>query len=199
MLRFCGQATVASLLAAAFVVPGRDAAAAGMAANATAMTAGQRTLPQPVTLPPIAAERPVLRVGHGAAARDYSLSMLERLGLYEVATDSFWPDDDGIYEGVLLADLLKDAGLADAAAIRITAADGFSQDLPRTDWTRWPLLLATRRDGKPLARREKGPTRIIYPRSADEALKDPVYRLRWVWLVRSIEPVGPGGVPAGRP
>jgi hypothetical protein len=89
----------------------------------------------------------------------------------------------------LLSDVLNLGGLAAAAAIRVRARDGFSQVLPRRDWTQWPIILATRRDGKMMTPRNKGPYRIIYPRNLSVELADPLYRLRWVWLVESIEPV----------
>jgi len=145
--------------------------------------------PQPVSLPRLAAGKPVLGITTPSGVRKFSLAELEAAGLKEVGTKTFWPADDGTYQGPLLADVLKLAGIENATAIRVTALDGFSQVIPRADWNHWPLLLATRRDGQPLTTRNKGPLRILYPRDMDRALEDTVYRLRWVWLVRSIEPV----------
>lgn len=153
--------------------------------------ATEDTLPRPVSLTPLDATQEVLRVAGEQGDKSYSLSRIEALGLYRVNTTTFWPEDDGTYEGVLLADLLADAGLSEASAIRILALDGFSQVMPREDWERWPVLLATRRDGRPMGVRDKGPLRIIYPRDADPRLSDSVYRLRWVWLIDTIEQVEP--------
>ncbi|ANQ84858.1 hypothetical protein dqs_1820 [Azoarcus olearius] len=148
-------------------------------------------VPEPVRLP--AAAHPdasqTLRFASAGSVRELSLADIEALGLHEVRTATFWPADDGVYQGVLLRDVLKAAGLGDALAVRVAALDGFSQLLPRADWMRWPVLLATRRDGKPMSVRNKGPFRIIYPRDMSPALDDPIYRLRWVWLIRSIEAV----------
>lgn len=144
--------------------------------------------PQPVNLPGLAAAKAVLGVTTPAGERRFSLADLEAAGLKEVSTTTFWPADDGVYQGPLLADVLKLAGIGHVAAIRVIALDGFSQVIPRADWDRWPLLLATRCDGKPISTRNKGPLRIIYPRDMDPALADTLYRLRWVWLVRAIEP-----------
>lgn len=148
-------------------------------------------VPQAVALPPLAAEAVVLTVAGPAGERQYSLAALEALGTFGVHTSTFWPVDDGHYVGPTLAAVLADAGLGEAAAVRVVAMDGFSQILPRSDWERWPVLLATRRDDQPMRRRDKGPLRIIYPRDMDAALQDTRYRLRWVWLVTRIEAAAP--------
>jgi len=116
-----------------------------------------------------------------------SLAEIEAIGLFRVSTTTFWPKDDGVYEGVLLSSLLKHVGLADVKELTIWAVDGFSQNIPREDWIMWPILLATRRDGKAMTRRQKGPTRIIYPRDLAPILKDDRYHLRWVWMINEIE------------
>lgn len=139
--------------------------------------------------PRSAAAKAVLNITTPAGIRKFTLAELEAAGIGKITTKTFWPADDGTYQGPLLAEVLKLAGIDGAAAVRVTALDGFSQVIPRSDWTRWPLMLATRRDGQPLSAREKGPLRIIYPRDQDPVLEDTLYRLRWVWLVRAIEPV----------
>jgi hypothetical protein len=144
-----------------------------------------------VDLPRQTSSAPALEIVTPAGRVSLSLADLESLPLHRVTTATFWPDDDGTYEGPLMADVLRRAGIDGAAALRLTARDGFSQVIPRQDWMRWPLLLATRRDGKPMSIRQKGPLRVIYPRDSDKELTDPVYRLRWVWLLKSIEPVTP--------
>ena len=143
----------------------------------------------PGNMPRLAAAKAVLNIATPAGIRKFSLADLEAAGLGKITTKTFWPADDGTYQGPLLAEVLKLAGIDGAAAVRVTALDGFSQVIPRSDWTRWPLMLATRRDDHPLTAREKGPLRIIYPRDQDPVLEDTLYRLRWVWLVRAIEPV----------
>lgn len=146
--------------------------------------------PQAVQLAPLPAGLASLAFSRpGQPERTLSLAELEALGLKRLRTTTFWPGDDGVYEGVLLRDALQAAGMGDVAAIRVIALDGFSQVLPRADWMRWPVLLATRRDGQAMTVRNKGPLRIIYPRDMSPALQDPSYRLRWVWLIRSIEAV----------
>lgn len=135
-------------------------------------------------------QRAVLTVTGPIGARSFSLAELEAIGVYRVNTSTFWAGEEGSFEGPLLADVLDRAGLKDAPTIRISAMDGFSQLMPREDWLRWPILLATRHRGEPMSVRNKGPLRIIYPRDMDPVLKEPSYRLRWVWLTSRIEAGG---------
>lgn len=144
--------------------------------------------PQAVTLSAAPARTPILTVRNGREAKRFSIADLEAFGAWRVTTATFWPDDDGTYEGPLLRDVLKSAGIENAENLRVRARDGFSQILPRADWEKWPVILATRRDGKFMSPRDKGPLRIIYPRDMAPELADTIYRLRWVWLVESIEP-----------
>ncbi len=165
--------------------------ALGGASGAPARADGPGPVPAPVTLDPPEPGPAVLSIKGPSGETSLTLAGLEALGVHRVAATTFWPDDDGVYEGPLLSDVLRHAGLDDAPAIRVSAVDGFSQVIPREDWTRWPVMLATRRDGRVQSVRQKGPVRIIYPRDMDRALSDTVYRLRWVWLVQAIEPAVP--------
>lgn len=150
----------------------------------------QTGAPQAVSLSALPAGKAVLTVKGTNGVRQFSIAELENLGTYRLSTKTFWPADDGIYEGVLLSTILKQAGIENSAAIRVRARDGFSQIIPHQDWEKWPILLATRRSGNAIPTRDKGPLRIIYPRDMAPELADSLYRLRWVWLVDLIEPAG---------
>lgn len=162
----------------------------GIACGMT-QAAAPSAMPSPVALPPSTSTRTLLTIKTADGDKRYSLPALEQLGLFRLTTESFWPSDQGSFEGVRLSDLLKDAGIADSAAIRVTAVDDFSQMIPRKDWETWPILVATRHAGVPLQIGNKGPLRIIYPRDLDASLSNEIYRLRWVWMIQSIEPVAP--------
>lgn len=175
-------------------LPGRLFKAALLLAallHSVVVLGAETALPRPVSLPLPTGDRVVLTVTGEGGGKTYTLAQIEAQGLYELTTSTFWPEDDGTYQGVLLSALLTDAGLVDSAAVRIAALDDYSQVIPREDWRRWPVLLATRREGAPMSIQDKGPLRIIYPRDMDPRLGDPTYRLRWVWLVTTIEQVTP--------
>ena len=153
---------------------------------AIAPAAAASATPQPFELTQARDGPVLLTVETAKGARTFTLRALEALGTYRVRTSTFWPADNGVYDGVLMSDLLRAAGLGDAPAVRVIALDGYSQVLPRGDWTRWPLMIATRRNGRPLTRRHKGPLRVVYPRDSDKRLADQAFRLRWVWMVKTI-------------
>jgi hypothetical protein len=157
------------------------------AAGGPAVASGTPEVVREPMLPAAQASRVVLKVQSGGKESRWTLAQLEAIGMHRVTTRTYWPDDNGTYEGPLLSAVLKASGLDPAARIRVLARDGFSQVVPSEDLTNWPLMLATRRDGQPLDLARKGPLRIIYPRDMDSRLEAPVYRLRWVWMVDRIE------------
>jgi hypothetical protein len=121
--------------------------------------------------------------------RALSLAELEGLGTWRLTTVSPWGEGELVLEGPLLADVLAHVGLAGAARIRVRALDDFVQDIPAMDWQHYPILLATRSNGQPLGRRQKGPARIAYPLLDHPELATPERNARWVCLVTTLEAV----------
>lgn len=193
MFRFpptCRRRLLLCLLAAVAVVLTTMLAGAGAPALADPM-------PRPVILPPPPPGPPVLAVESPSGPRTFSVADLEALGLHEMDADLVWPGENDTYQGVLFSAVLKAAGMADALAVRVTALDGYSAVIPAEDWVRWPLLLATRRAGQPMAVRDKGPLRILYPLTPTEVLASPEMDVRWVWMVSAIAPAAPPAPAAG--
>lgn len=139
-----------------------------------------------VQLEPTTSDVTVLTTSSSQGTKEYTLGMIESLGLKRLRTSTFWPEDDGVYEGVLLRDFLGNAGMAKCGSIVITALDDYRVAIPCEDLEKWPVLLATRHEGKTMSIREKGPTRIIYPKDigGDVALSD--MRSRWIWAIATI-------------
>ena len=154
---------------------------------ASSCTDENRNPVEPASLPPVSSHESVLMVRAAGGIREYSLNQLEQLGLKRLSTSTFWPSDDGIYEGILLSDLLKNCDLDDVESLRLTAYDGYTLAMPRSLWEDWPVLLATRRDGETMELKEKGPTRIIFPRDMDKSLKSETARSFWIWSLKTIE------------
>ncbi|WP_022665563.1 molybdopterin-dependent oxidoreductase [Desulfospira joergensenii] len=141
-----------------------------------------------IRLPEISSKKIILRVGTGSAEREYTHADIESLGLKQIRTSTYWKEDDGVYQGVLLRDLLRNAGIEASKGISISALDGFTTKIPREDWENWPVLLATRRDGKIMSIRKKGPLRIIYPKDLGGPVAKIEMRIRWIWAIKSIRP-----------
>lgn len=141
-----------------------------------------------VTLPEVKSTKIVLTIKTPTGDKPYTIPMLESIGLKRLKTSTFWTEDDGVYEGVLLVDLLKHAKIEKSASIKIIALDEYMTAIPKEDWETWPILLATRRNGTPLTVRTKGPTRIIYPKDIGGALSRNEMRTKWIWTINTIIP-----------
>ncbi|NJO81614.1 MAG: molybdopterin-dependent oxidoreductase [Blastochloris sp.] len=118
---------------------------------------------------------------------DFDLPTLERLGLVEYETQDEGIGIRGVYRGVLLADLLRVAGvdLTTMQYVRARGVDNYEKDLPRTV-LQWPVVIATSRDGKRIPFAERGPLEIIFPYddfSINAAAHDPM----WVWWLIHLE------------
>jgi hypothetical protein len=168
-------------------LPALACLALALALGSPALGADPAKGPEKVDLPPLAKSEAVLDIATSKGVQSYDLASIEELGVYRVTTALPFEDGTPTFEGVLLADLLAKAGIAEASGVELSALDGYSHVIPREDWTTYPVLLATRRDGEPLA--DFGPLRIIYPVSSHPELADPLYEARWVWQLKSIKAV----------
>ena len=93
---------------------------------------------------------------------------------------------------LLAALLLSGAALLDAVGakgttLKVTALNDYAAEIPVEDFRKWPVILATRRDGAEMPVRDKGPLFVIYPFDVDKTLYNEKYFNRSVWQVKSIE------------
>lgn len=122
--------------------------------------------------------------GDGAALFD--TAMLSALPEHRIETHTPWTDGPALFEGVLLKDVLAATG-AHGETLFVEAINSYRIEFPASDAERFGVLLATRMNGQPLSRRDKGPLWIVYPRDAIPALRDERYDSRWVWQLNRIE------------
>ena len=118
----------------------------------------------------------------------YTPQDIEALGGYRMVTTTPWRNEETVFEGGLLQDLLRKHGLDQAAAIRVLAENEFESILESAVWEAAPILLATRVEGRPHSRRARGPIQF------DVSMKDyggsPVIEERHlVWMAARIEPI----------
>ena len=105
----------------------------------------------------------------GAAAFDRA--MLEALPQTRIKTSTPWTEGVSRFEGPRLRDLLTRVG-ARGLGVDIRGADGAVGEIAISNIVGVKVIIAMRRDGKPLGPDEGGPLRIVYPWGTDPALKD---------------------------
>jgi hypothetical protein len=126
------------------------------------------------------------RIRSGNPVR-FDLATLESLGLIRFTTPTSWTTEPATFEGVLLSALLDVVGADPAATtLNLTALNDFESPTPIADGRKWPVMLALKRDGEYMSRRDRGPIWMIYPQHAYPEVGQREYFSRWVWQLKSI-------------
>ncbi|WP_334133696.1 molybdopterin-dependent oxidoreductase [Tepidimonas sp.] len=146
---------------------------------------------QDTPLPP-PTERVVLTISGQIGVRNqgphaaFDLPMLERLPQHRFTTRTPWDEHPVTFSGPRLRDVLA-AVRVQGRQLRATALNDYRIVIPAEDAQRFDVVIATRRDGKPMAVRDKGPLFIVYPFDSDPVLRDKRYYERSIWQLKSIE------------
>jgi len=154
-------------------------------AAATAFPAGAATLQ--------AARGPVVLTVTGAIdttnsdhTAQFDMEMLEALPGRITKVETPWTEGTVSFEGPLGKSLIAAVG-ARGKMMHITAINDYAVDVPVEDFEKYPVILATKKDGAAMPVRDKGPIFIIYPFDVDKSLFSETYFNRSVWQVKSIE------------
>lgn len=116
----------------------------------------------------------------------FDLATLDRLGTVEYTVfDRQAEGHDVSFSGPLVRTLLAVAGVT-SGTLHCLALNDYAVDVPVSDATRYPLLLATRADGQRMSVAHYGPTRLIYPTRGNH-LDKAVYDPRWIWQLSEIQ------------
>jgi hypothetical protein len=164
----------------------RRTALAGLAALATpalalAAAPGTASLRRPQ-------EAPLLHVSGRIARRNqedaavFDRPMLEELGITGFTTATPWFDGPVRFDGVPMARLMQEVG-AGGEVVTAIALNDYSTDIPVSDFARFGVLLAMRRDGRPMRPADKGPLFIVYPFDSSAELRARQYYSRSAWSV----------------
>jgi hypothetical protein len=127
-----------------------------------------------------------ISVTNAPGAAEFDLAMLEALRGARITTETPWYAGKRTFEGPLISALL-DSLEAEGRAIRVTAVNDYSAEIPMSDILKYPVILATRIDGDTLSIREKGPSFVIYPFDQKPELYDELHFGRSVWQVKAIK------------
>lgn len=117
---------------------------------------------------------------------EFDRSALEALKQHQIRTTSVWTDGVGTFEGPLLCDLLDRVG-ATGETLMARALNDYAVEIPIEDCRKYPVLLALKRNGRDLHRRDKGPIWIVYPRDDHPELQSEQINTRWVWQLERLE------------
>ena len=108
--------------------------------------------------------------------------MLEAIGMSGVDTATPWYNGAVRFEGVRMDALMRHVG-ATGESVTATALNDFSTDIPTSDFSRFGVILALKRDGVYMPVRDKGPLFIVYPYDSAAELRSQKYYSRSAWQV----------------
>lgn len=132
-------------------------------------------------------KRRVLAIYHGdELVKKYKIAALETLPLYETTLPALYKGEDGAYQGVLLDDIFKDAGINDYKKVRMSALDGYVIEFAHAPLAGTKGFIATRFKGMEMPVEKKGYTRLLLPAEVD--WKNPVNTNTsiWIWNLNKI-------------
>jgi hypothetical protein len=153
----------------------------GLSAAAPAAAA---SLGRPTGVPILVVSGKIANTNDGSVAR-FDFNMLEHVGTVTLTTKTPWHDGVVEFEGVPMSALMQVVG-AEGTEVVATALNDYRAALPISDFARYAVVLALKRDGKPMPIRDKGPLFIVYPFDSDPDLRTEQYYSRSVWQVKEL-------------
>ena len=149
----------------------------------TAMALGSKA--QGGTFPPLV-DKAILTVAgkiavtNGDGEARFDRPMLEAMGIREFTTNTPWYDGPVTFAGVPMDTLMRAVGAEGDTAIA-TALNEYETKIPVSDFARFNVLLALKRDREYMPIRDKGPLFIVYPYDSMPELQSPKYYSRSAW------------------
>ncbi len=112
---------------------------------------------------------------------------IEQSSLTEYRVKDPYTKKDTTYKGVLLRDFVKKYGQRNIKKIIMLAIDGYRVEFLIDEWTRWDILLATRKNGSYMGIKEGGPARIVFPYHNSNDIDKVKSHPKWIWQIKKIE------------
>jgi len=116
----------------------------------------------------------------------FDREMIEALPPATLDTSTVVTDGVRRFNGFYMHDLLDTLG-AEGETVVARAINDYQIEIPREDFERFDVVVATHMDGERLEPRDKGPLWIVYPRDDHSELQDLRYDYRWVWQLDHLE------------
>jgi hypothetical protein len=157
----------------------------GIVLLASLVRAEDASLAKPTAEPILIVSGEIARTnGHGVARFDRE--MLEAIGTTTIRTRTPWHDYVAEFEGVSMQALMEYVG-AHGTEVTATALNDYQSTIPMSDFERFEVVLAMKRDGKEMPIRDKGPLFIVYPYDSAAELQSEQYYSRSVWQLKELE------------
>lgn len=128
------------------------------------------------------------RIGqrNAVAGAQFDLAMLDALAQGRFFGETPWTRGSVEFTGPLLSAVLEAAGAVGQTLI-VSALNDYTASVPYADLQMYKVILATRRDGRLMSVRERGPLWMIYPMDVYPDLRTDAIFARSVWQIATIQ------------
>ena len=149
-----------------------------------AQSAAQEPLPQPSGKPILTISGRITR--HNADDKvSLDRATLESLGEDGFQTNTPWYTGPTRFDGVRMTRLMEAVGCA-GNTVRAVALNDYTTDIPVSDFAKFSVLLAIKRNGDYMPVRDKGPLFIVYPFDRFPELQTHQFYSRAAWQVTQL-------------
>ena len=128
----------------------------------------------------------ILPLTIGTEGYKVTVADLEKMPQAQIVTATPFLPGKTTFDGVLLRDLLKAAGLA-APKLIMTALNDYSVEVPASDAKDYEVIVAYKADGKYMRVRDKGPFWLIYPLDQHPELQNEATATKMIWQIKTID------------
>lgn len=133
----------------------------------------------------VAASEVLMTITTADGPREYDLEALQALPQTSFATTTLWTEGEQEFTGVLLSDLLADAGITEGR-ILATAINDYAVEIPLDEIDDIAPIVAYHLNGETMSVRDKGPLWIVYPYDMSVEYQTEINYSRSIWQLDRI-------------
>jgi hypothetical protein len=122
----------------------------------------------------------------GTGGYKVTVTDLEKMPQVQIVTATPFLPGQTTFDGVLLRDLLKAAGVSGPKLV-MTALNDYSVEVPASDAKDYDVIVAYKADGKYMRVRDKGPFWLIYPLDQHPELRNEATATKMIWQIKTID------------
>ncbi|OJH43485.1 oxidoreductase [Paracoccus sp. SM22M-07] len=133
----------------------------------------------------VAASEVLMTITTADGSREYDLEALQALPQTSFVTTTLWTEGEQEFTGVLLSDLLADAGITEGR-ILATAINDYAVEIPLDEIDDIAPIVAYHLNGETMSVRDKGPLWIVYPYDMSVEYQTEINYSRSIWQLDRI-------------